>query len=75
MRSFVFYAPAWVLNICHILYHKVDNKVDITAKVIIMMNHANNPVIYGLMNGNFRKAVLELFIRKKVDSCWIFSTK
>ena len=62
---FVFYAPVWILNIFHNLSSKVEPGLDVIANVIVMMNHANNPVIYGLMNGNFRKAGVELFCHKK----------
>ena len=62
---FIFYAPVWILNFFHILHYKVKPGFDISANIFMMMNHANNPVIYGLMNQNFRKAGLELFCRKK----------
>ena len=39
--------------------------LDISTVIYMMVNHANNPVIYGLMNRNFREAGLELFCRKK----------
>ena len=35
-----------------------------------MMNHANNPVIYGLINRNFREAISQSFSDNKV--CHIF---
>ena len=58
---FMFHAPVWILNILPALHYKVEPWPNVAGTVIIMMNHANNPVIYGLMNGNFRKAGLTLF--------------
>ena len=57
----MFYAPVWILNILPALHYKVEPSLSVVRTVIIMMNHANNPVIHGLMNGNFRKIGLKLF--------------
>ena len=62
---FMFYAPVWIINILPALHYKVEPGLNVFGTVIIMMNYANNPVIYGLMNGNFRKAGLKLFCWRK----------
>ena len=45
--------------------YKVEAGVENFAWLIVILNHVNNPVIYGIMNGNFRQAVLKLFRRNK----------
>ena len=58
--------PASIVTISSILLkYKVKPWLDISTVILLMVNHANNPVIYGLMNRNFRKAGLELFCRRK----------
>ena len=63
---FMLVTPASIINILSILLkYKIEPWFDISTMIIFMLNHVNNPVIYGLMNRNFREAGLKLFCRRK----------
>ena len=65
---FIFYAPAFIAITITALKYKVKLWIRNLTVMIALLNHVNNPLIYGLMNGNFRQAVLELFCRMKLRS-------
>ena len=65
---FVFYAPGFIVFSIQAMKHEVALWVRSLTIMIGMLNHVNNPLIYGVMNGHFRQAVLRLFCRKKARS-------
>ncbi len=55
----VFYSPAAIVNFIQLGYgdsYTLPYQVDAWTVVLAMFNHANNPIIYGLLNKNFKKA-------------------
>ena len=55
-----------LVSILQILNYKIESWIDLLVTNILMINHANNPVIYGLMNRNFRAAISNAFSCNKV---------
>ena len=53
------------VSILQILNYKIDSWIQLSAVMILLINHANNPVIYGLTNRNFREAISKAFSRNK----------
>ena len=49
--------PISTVHILGVLNHKIEPWIDLLVLSILMINHANNPVIYGLMNRNFREVI------------------
>ena len=62
---FILNTPFCVVLSIKILKYEVKPWVDYPTVMILLLNHVNNPVIYGLMNGNFREAVPKLFCQTK----------
>ena len=65
---FLLNAPFCVVHTIEALSgHEVEAWANYSTStlMIYMLNHVNNPVIYGLMNRNFRKAVSEFFCRTR----------
>ena len=64
----VFYAPAGGANIAEITVsteYELPIALDLFSVLLAMLNHANNPIIYGFMNQKFKEA---LWARFKVRS-------
>ena len=61
-----FNIPGSIVITLGTLNYQVEPWIGLLAMVIMMINHANNPVIYGLMNRNFRKAISKAFSRNRV---------
>ena len=70
---FVLIAPAWMLKILQVLNYDIEPWLDNSAAMLVMVNSVNNPVVYGLMNGNFRKAAFKLFCWKKSGNTSVHS--
>ena len=65
---FILYAPFWIINIVEMFSgdnFKIKPWIEVSATMFAMLNHVNNPIIYGLLNRNYRKAFLEIFCWKK----------
>lgn len=59
----LFYLPSATMNIYEIIQspnHKLPKSIDLFGVLLAMLNHANNPIIYGYMNKNFRKPIKKL---------------
>ena len=74
----IFYTPISTINIIEVFNggnYDIASSIQVSIIIITMLNHVNNPIIYGLLNRNYRKAFLGLFWWKKtsentqVDSC------
>ena len=62
---FIFIAPVSVVGAIKRYMFKNGAWINYSTVMIALLNHVNNPIIYGLMNRNFRQAVLKLFCKKK----------
>ena len=54
----IFYSPASVLNFVQMGYgndYRLPFRLDAWSVILAMFNHANNPIIYCILNKNFRK--------------------
>ena len=54
----IFYTPASVLNFVQMGYgntYRLPFRLDAWSVLLAMFNHANNPIIYCILNSNFRK--------------------
>lgn len=69
MVSFAtFYMPSSISNFYEMAQgtdYNLPVSLDLFSVLLAMVNHANNPIIYGLMNKNFRKPFEKLFCRQK----------
>lgn len=64
----IFYLPAAIINCVQLGYgdnYNIPFRADVWTVIIAMFNHANNPVIYGLLNPNFRKAFKTICSKEK----------
>ena len=60
----IFYAPAGVANLWEMTVdksHVMPIYFDLTSVLLAMLNHANNPFIYGFMNKQFRETLMNWF--------------
>ena len=62
---FILNTPFCVVLSIRILKYEVKPWFDYSSFMILMLNHVNNPMIYGLMNGNFKEAFSQLFCQTK----------
>ena len=62
---FILNAPFFVVGFIKALKYEVDLWVEYSTMMILMLNYVNNPVIYGLINRKFKKAVSKLFCKAK----------
>ena len=58
--------PINTVHILGVLDHKIEPWIDLLVLSILMINHASNPVIYGLMNRNFREVISQACSHDKV---------
>ena len=65
---FIFCAPGFILFSIQAMKYEVKLWVRSLTVMIGMLNHVNNPLIYGVMNVHFRKAAFRLICRKKARS-------
>ena len=65
---FIFNGPFIIVNIVQALKYEVKTWVRNLTVMIAIVNHVNNPLIYGVMNGNFRQTVLKVFCGRKLRS-------
>ena len=64
----IFYTPASVLNFVQMGYgnaYKLPFRLDAWSVLLAMFNHANNPIIYCILNPNFRKCFRAVCSAKK----------
>ena len=62
---FCFYAPITSTYFYEMVSGKpVPTAYRLVTLLIVTMNNANNPIVYGLMNSNFRKAFLDMFRKR-----------
>ena len=64
---FIVYAPLPIAATIQAIKYKVEAWVENLTVITAMLNHVNNPLIYGMMNGNFRQAVLNCFVGRKLE--------
>ena len=62
----IFNVPACTAVTLRTLNYEIQPWIQLLLLAVVLMNHAINPVIYGLMNKNFRKAISGAFSRSKV---------
>ena len=63
-----FYVPIMTVTIVSLANgtgYKLPVWIDSLTVVIAMLNHANNPLIYGIMNHSFRRAFKTMLCRKR----------
>ena len=67
----IFYTPISTVNIIEVFcdgkLYEVDPSVEVAIIILTMLNHVNNPIIYGLLNRNCRRAFLEVFCWKNIS--------
>ena len=64
----IFYAPGSVLNLVQLGYgsnYSLPYRADAWTVIIAMLNHANNPVIYCILNKKFRKGFKGICSKEK----------
>ena len=70
---FIFYMPISIINFIEVFSggkYKIDPSIEVVTLIMSQVNHVNNPVIYGLLNRNYRRAFLEVFCRRGFqESC------
>ncbi|XP_065055125.1 melanopsin-A-like isoform X2 [Rhopilema esculentum] len=70
----IFYSPASVINLVQMGYgdsYKIPFRLDAWTVILAMFNHANNPIIYCILNSNFRRglrAICSADRRKQIRS-------
>ena len=60
----IFYMPSSVSNFYEMsqgMDYDLPVPLDLFSVLLAMLNHANNPIIYGFMNKNFRKPFIKMF--------------
>ena len=60
----IFYAPAGIANIWEMTVgpnYNMPISLDLIGVLLAMLNHVNNPIIYGFMNRQFRKTLRSWF--------------
>ena len=59
----VSFAPAAIVNLIKIVIptFKIPLWIDILFTILVFSNHANNPIIYGALNKQYRKAFKDIF--------------
>ena len=58
-----FYTPISTVNFMEVFNggkYRIEPSIEVSTIMITMLNHVNNPIIYGLLNRNFRGAFLEV---------------
>ena len=57
------FIPAATINLIEMVYpsFKIPLWIDILSMILVFCNHANNPVIYGALNKQYRKAFKDIF--------------
>ena len=65
---FIFYSPASIVNLYQLGRgndYTTPFRIDAWAVIMAMFNHANNPIIYGILNPNFRKGYRAICVKEK----------
>ena len=65
---FIFYSPASIVNLIQLGRgndYTTPYRIDAWSVIMAMFNHANNPIIYCILNPNFRKGFKGLFSKEK----------
>ena len=65
---FVFYSPASIVNLVQLglgNHYITPYRIDAWSVIMAMFNHANNPIIYSILNPNFRKGFKGLCSKEK----------
>ena len=59
----VCFSPAAIVNLLKIVIptFKIPLWIDILFTILVFFNHANNPIIYGALNRQYRKAFKDIF--------------
>ncbi|XP_015758709.1 PREDICTED: melatonin receptor type 1B-B-like [Acropora digitifera] len=59
----VCFVPAVIVNLLKIVIptFKIPLWIDILFTILVFSNHANNPIIYGALNEQYRKAFMDIF--------------
>ena len=66
LSYFVCYAPALTVNMIEMIDgHEMETWIDISTVTVMLFSHVNNPLIYGLMNPNFKNAVFDFLCFRK----------
>lgn len=65
---FIFYSPASIVNLYQLGRgndYTTPYRLDTWSVIMAMLNHANNPIIYGILNPNFRKGYRAICFKEK----------
>ena len=74
---FIFYMPISIINFIEVFSggkYKIDPSIEVSTTIMSQLNHVNNPVIYGLLNRNYRRAFLEVFCWKRFQKTYATTT-
>ena len=65
---FIFYSPASIVNLIQLARgndYTTPYRIDAWSVIMAMFNHANNPIIYCILNPNFRKGLRGICVKER----------
>jgi len=65
---FIFYSPASIVNLYQLGRgndYTTPYRIDAWSVIMAMFNHANNPIIYSILNPNFRKGYRAICVKER----------
>jgi len=70
------FVPAATINLIEMVFpsFKIPLWIDILSMILVFCNHANNPVIYGALNKQYRKAFRDIFRNLLRGRCTLDAT-
>ena len=74
----IFYMPISIVNFIEALSsgeHKIDPSVEIVTLIMSQLNHVNNPIIYGFLNRNCRRAFMDVFCCRQIPRTYAMASR